>query len=99
MLTRTETTALEFIAGHIRDSGGISPSYNEIQAATGIHKSRIGFVLDDLVYKGRLRRLGKRARALEVIDASPRSKPVMRLGNAQFYKWDDEAQKLVPWSR
>lgn len=97
MLTRAEATALEFIAGHIRDSGGVSPSYDEIQGALGWKsKCRIGFLLDDLEAKGRIRRLAKRARAIEVIeDHAPKS--LMRFARAQFYKWNDESQKLVPW--
>ena len=100
MLTQVEQKALDYIAGYIHDNGGISPTYREIMHCMGWRtKGQIGFLLNRLASKGRLRRLSKRSRALEVIDASPQPKPVMRLGNAQFFQWDDEAQKLVPWSR
>ena len=98
-LTRTEATALEFIAGYIDDTGGISPSYNEIQQALGLStKSRIGWLLDDLEHKGKLRRLGRRARAIELIDeTAPRPKPVVYYRNAAYFRWNDETKELAPW--
>ena len=98
-LTRTEATALEFIEGHIRDTGGVAPSYTEIMRVVG-HKSkcRIGFLLDDLERKGKIRRLAHRARAIEVVDPNaPVAKPVIHYRNAAYFRWDDETKELAPW--
>lgn len=100
MLTRTETVALEFIAGYIQDSGGIAPSYNEIMRVIGHRsKSKIGFILEDLERKGKIRRLANRARAIEIVDpqAPKPRKPVAVFPRAVFFKFDDEAKELVEW--
>ena len=96
-LTNTEAVALEFISGHIRDTGGVAPSYTQIMQALRLRsKSKIGFILDDLERKGKLRRLGHRARAIEIIDPNA-PKPLVRYPRATYFKWDDEAQELKPW--
>ena len=85
MLTQTEQKALDYIAGYIHDNGGISPTYREIMHCMGWRtKGQIGFLLNRLAEKGRLRRLSKRSRALEVIEP-------------EYYAWDNEAKELVRW--
>lgn len=93
-LTPTEARTLEFITGHIRETGGVSPTFSRIMHEIGHRsKSKIGFILDDLERKGKIRRLGRRARAIEVVDRVP----VVRFPRATYFKWDDDAQELREW--
>lgn len=96
-LTSTEAAALEFIGDYIKDTGGVSPTYTEIMRVIGHRsKSKIAFVLDGLERKGKIKRLGFRARAIEVIDPNA-PKPVVRYPRATYFKFDDETKELVPW--
>lgn len=97
MLNNLEHRMFEFVAGYIQDTGGVSPSYNEIRDALRLRsKNQIGFVLDRLENKGKLRRLGHRARAIEIV--SPHApKPVVTYRNAAYFTWDEGSQGLKPW--
>lgn len=56
-----------FIAAHI-DTHGVPPSQAELGAAFGIAKSGINRMLDEMEERGHIRRILRKARALEVID-------------------------------
>lgn len=97
MLTVTEQRMFEFVAGYIQDTGGVSPSYTEIMQAMRLpSKSQIGFMLDGLERKGKIKRLGRRARAIEIIDPHA-PKPIVRYPRARFFKFDDDTKELKPW--
>lgn len=50
---------------------GYTPSYREIGANTGRGLSKVKYIIDQLVERGRLRRLPGRVRALEVVKELP----------------------------
>lgn len=67
MLTKKQHQLLIFIRDHLNDSG-ISPSYEEMKDALGLHsKSGIHRLITALEERGFIRRLPHRARALEII--------------------------------
>ena len=77
MLTPRQKECLDFIIRYQRESGGVSPSVVDINLATGsVAKSGNGHrFLQDLEERGFIRRLPFKARAIEVLQASP-SKPI-----------------------
>ena len=67
MLTRKQHELLNFVHGHIRQSG-ISPSFDEMKDALNLKsKSGIHRLITALEERGFIRRLAHRARALEVL--------------------------------
>ncbi|MPR09223.1 LexA family protein [Microvirga tunisiensis] len=67
MLTQRQEEILKFIHQRISD-GQLSPTQEEIAAAVKLRsKSQVNAIIDALVERGFLRRLPRRARALEVI--------------------------------
>jgi repressor LexA len=100
MLTHKQKAVLDYVAGYVQQTGGVSPSYDEIRVAMGMRsKNQIFFLVDGLIKRGRLRRLSGRARALEIVDKGdkPARKPVVTYPDAVYFKFDDEAKELVPW--
>lgn len=104
MLTRQQREtrqkqALDFIAGRLDATGGVSPSYDEIAEALCMKsKSSVSRVIDQLIQRGQLRRLSSGARALEVLDHARQTGtmiaatgktagrvPEMKLGNHEIY--------------
>jgi len=67
MLTKKQHQLLMFIKSRL-DQGGISPSYEEMKDALGLHsKSGIHRLVKALEERGFIRRLPNRARALEIV--------------------------------
>ncbi len=79
---------LVFIEAYIQRTGGVPPSYREMQAGVGVKTiSHVHRILTHLERAGRIRRLPDRARALEVVKRE------------RYYVWDNEAKELVPLRR
>jgi repressor LexA len=69
MLTPRQAELLAFLRDYAAAHGGVMPSHDEIARALGLRsKARVAAVIDRLVERGFLRRLPRRARALELID-------------------------------
>lgn len=69
-MTRKQKELLDFIRAYQAEHDGVSPSFDEMAAATGNKsKSQVPFVLNALEQEGYIRRLRRRARAIEVIDS------------------------------
>ena len=103
MLTVKQRQALTFIKGYAADHGGLIPSFDEIAAGVGTSKGGAHRLLTQLEQRGRIRRMKRRARAIEVIpEKSPRCRrgvPLVSYPDAQFFVWDSEAKKLKPMER
>lgn len=77
-LTAPQQAALSFIRTY-RDEHGLMPSCAEIAAGIGAKsKSRASQVLASLEERGALRRLGRRARAIELIDPDDKRAVLLR---------------------
>ena len=59
---------LAFIHGYQLAHGGISPSVRECGQAIGKPTTQANWLLEDLELEGTIRRLPRRARAIEVLD-------------------------------
>ena len=71
MLTEKQYQLLEFLCGRIRDQG-IAPSYEEMKTHMGLHsKSGIHRLVSGLEERGFIRRLNRRARAIEIMRRPP----------------------------
>lgn len=91
MLTHQQHRTMLFIEAYQARSGGVSPSVREIACHLG-HKGRtegVRRLLDGLEERGFIKRLRRRARALEVV------KPVSRFA---FMSFSDEAKALCPYA-
>ena len=106
MLTVKQRRTLDYIKGYAADHGGLIPSFDEIAAALATSKGGAHRLLTQLEERGRIRRMKRRARAIEVIpERSPRNarivpgKPVLPVLHpgpaAEFYVWDSRWEKLV----
>lgn len=73
MLTKKQHQLLMFIKDHLSENG-ISPSFEEMKEALGLHsKSGIHRLISALEERGFIRRLAHRARALEIIKLPEKS--------------------------
>lgn len=71
MLTRRQNQLLDFIDRYQRESGGVSPSFEEIRVAVRLDsRSGVGRLLRQLQERGYVRRLANRERAIEVLRPS-----------------------------
>lgn len=67
-LTSKQRELLEYVDSYIKESNGVSPSYNEMRDALKLaSKSGINRLMNALVERGFIRRIPHRARALEVV--------------------------------
>ena len=67
-LTRRQAETLRYIVGYQLAHGGVSPSYGEIMRALRLpSKSTVLRLLKALAERGRIRRLPRKARAIEVL--------------------------------
>lgn len=89
MLTKRQRECLLFIQDHQANHGGVSPSVREIAAAMSKTAciGAAGNLLRGLEARGFIRRLPRRARAIEVL----RPIPVARV-----FQWCDESKMLKP---
>lgn len=72
MLTRRQRDVLVFIEAYQRREGGVSPSCEEIAKGVGSKsKGRASQILRDLEFRGFIRRLKHRNRAIEVLKSPP----------------------------
>ena len=100
MLTSRERECLDYVAGRIEATGGVSPTYDEIRQALALgSKSGVSKLLEALIAKGKIQRLDGRRQALSIVDKQdrPKAKPVVTYPNAIYFRWDDEAEELKPW--
>jgi len=71
-LTPRARDLLAFIEDYQGDSGGTSPSFVEMAAAVGSKStSTVPRLLGQLEERGLIRRLERRARAIEILSATP----------------------------
>lgn len=67
-LTRHQAELLRFIDGYIKDSGGVSPSFEDMRAAVHLSsKSGIHRMLTALDERGYIKRIPYRARCITVL--------------------------------
>jgi SOS-response transcriptional repressor LexA len=67
MLTKRQMELLQFIGRHLRQSGGVGPTYSEMAEAMGLNsKSSLQAMIERMERDGYIRRLRGRARALEM---------------------------------
>lgn len=79
---------LIFMQAYIQRTGGVPPSFREMQSAAGVSSiSHVHRVLAHLENAGKIRRLPRQARAIELVQQAPRY---------AYFKFDDEAKELVP---
>ena len=104
MLTHRQKEYLDFIEGYIASTGGISPSYDEIAVGTGTtSKANVCRIMSELVFRGFIRQLPHRARAIEIVarvkhEEPPKVIPLVDLSHGQtYFLYDREAEALVPW--
>jgi len=100
---------LDYIRGRIAETA-VAPSYEEIRIALRLHsKSGVHRLIMALERRGEIRRLGHRARAIEVVNPqareqvspakAPVAKPLLDITGAAFYvveKSPGEDARLVP---
>lgn len=95
MLTTQQRRLLDYIAAYQRNTGGVSPTYDEMALALGKRavtgRSTIHKMLNCMQQRGVIRRLPFRSRAIEII------RPVRPL-NQICLIWDSGLQQLVLWS-
>jgi len=67
-LTKRQSDALGFIRTY-REANGIMPSYREIAKGIGLASpGRVYTLVDGLIDRGALRRMGRQARAIELVE-------------------------------
>lgn len=100
MLTDQQRRALDFIAGRERDIG-VCPSHEEIATALALKatsKGRVNVIINELVEKGRLRRMAGKHRALEVIPQElPGATQAVHTPTVPLVHPGPEAQFFVVW--
>jgi repressor LexA len=68
MLTKKQRELLQFIQERLADSGGVSPSFDEMKEALGLKsKSGVHRLITGLEERGFIRRMPHRARALDIV--------------------------------
>lgn len=71
-LTHAQAELLDFIGKFQAENNGVSPSFEEMKQALGLHsKSGVHRLIEALEERGRLTRRHNRARAIEILEASP----------------------------
>src|ERR1700710_539233 len=86
MLTRKQHELLMFIHERIKETG-VSPSFDEMKEALDLaSKSGIHRLITALEERGFLRRLGPRARALEVVKLPQQATPTAPSQGRQAFK-------------
>lgn len=90
--TPRQQQCMDFIEKYQREHGGVSPSMAEISEAVGygLRGHKVNWLIESMVAKGFLRRIPKRARALEVIHRKPM---------LAYFVFNDETKELEPWQR
>lgn len=84
-LTSKQAELLWFIKRYMRDSDGIAPSFQEMQAHVGLKsKSGIHACLNLLEERGHIRRLRYRARSIELLDGQRLPDPLDRFTTDQL---------------
>ena len=100
MLTVRQRQTLTYIKGYVEAHGGIAPSVVEIGTAVHASKGGVHRLLRCLEERGCIRRMTRKARAIEVIPEKPTGyPPLVHYPNARYYLWDDEAKALKPMKR
>jgi len=89
MLTHTQRKGLLYIERYQRETGGVSPSYQEIANETGLtSRSSVAALVRNLEFRGFVRVLRKRRRAIEVLI---KPKPIVK-----WFRFDDVQKELKP---
>lgn len=67
-LTHKQADLISFVQEYQRESGGASPSYQQIEDALGLKsKSGVYALIDRLEARGKVRRLPGQARTIEIV--------------------------------
>jgi len=67
-MTRKQKQLFDYLCHYITQSGGVSPSYDEMKDALGLaSKSGIHRLVESLIGQGYIRRPFNRARAIEIV--------------------------------
>jgi SOS-response transcriptional repressor LexA len=83
MLTNVQMETLDFIRGHLEQSGGVAPTVREIAHGMGYaNHGCVQLTLTRLQDRGYIRRMRGRARAMEVIQ------------RVAYFKFDEDAKEL-----
>ena len=100
-LTARGNELLVFIAGYQQARAGVSPSYREMADALGLRsKHPVHDLIHSLIERGRIRRVPRRARAIEILQ--PPSIPLIDMTDRTRFEhmvWDDGDKTLVPLAR
>lgn len=80
MLTKKQRELLQFIQERLADTGGVSPSFDEMKEALGLKsKSGVHRLITGLEERGFIRRMPHRARALDIVrSADDQRKPAAK---------------------
>lgn len=82
-LTHKQATLLRFIARYHADSGGVSPSYDNMRSALALRsKSGVSRLLTALNERGYITRLPNRARSIEIL-RMPDQAPLPKVSSVQ----------------
>ena len=97
MLTHRQKECLDFIEGYIASTGGVAPTFREMQGGLGAKsKDTIHKLLQQLAERGFIRTLPCRARAIEII---PKFVPLVDLSKGQsYFLYDRESEAMLPWT-
>lgn len=94
-LTKRQKDLLEFIRSHVRENGGVPPSYDEMKEGLGLaSKSGIARLMDALEERGFIRRIYHRARSLELMDEPLPGRKVGDLARSVFDAIYEERARL-----
>lgn len=67
-LTPKQAECLAFLKDYIAKSGGIGPTFSELEEGFGVCRGRVHAILTSLEERGFIRRMLNRARAIEVVE-------------------------------
>lgn len=70
-LTHKQKKILNYIETYFKANRGVSPSYSDIEKATGERKSYIGVQLNELELRGHITRIPNKARTIRPLFGQP----------------------------
>lgn len=92
-LTKKQLGCLQFIEGYVAEHDGVSPSYEEIMHALGLHsKSGVHRLIKSLDERGMIRRLPDRARSIMPISTLPIGGVFVELGDELMRRLSEKSQ-------
>lgn len=97
MLTERQKEALAFIGSTVKITGGVPPSYRELQTALGLKSvTQARDIVLRLEERGFIRRCPARAKAIEIVDRNPpQPVPIVRVVPCRWFAFDPVLKQLV----